>query len=247
MKPVFTYTKGMRDVDTSYCPGCTHGVAHRLIMETLEEMGKLGDVIGVTPIGCSIVAHEFMDIDMCESAHGRAPAVAAGIRRAQPDKVVFTYQGDGDLASIGMGEIVHAAARGEKFTTFFINNGIYGMTGGQLAPTTLIGQKATTAVDGRTREQFGMPIRMCELLSTLDGAIYVERVALNSPAHIRKAKQAVRTALELQEKRLGFTFIEFLSTCPTNWGLTPPETLKWVEEKMIPYYPLGNFRKPEEV
>ena len=158
MKPVFQYTKGMTEVSTSYCPGCTHGVAHRLIMETLDEMGLLGKTIGVAPIGCSVVAHQFMNVDMCESAHGRAPAVASGIRRVHPDKVVFTYQGDGDLASIGMGEIMHAAARGEKFSTFFINNCIYGMTGGQMAPTTLIGQRSTTCVDGRTREQAGMPL-----------------------------------------------------------------------------------------
>ena len=246
MRPVFTVTKGMLPVDTSYCPGCTHGVAHRLIMECLEEKGLLGDTIGVSPIGCSVVAHQFFNVDMCESAHGRAPAVATGIRRAQPDKVVFTYQGDGDLASIGMSEIVHAASRGEKFSTFFINNGIYGMTGGQLAPTTLIGQRATTAVNGRTKEQFGMPIKMCELLSTLEGAVFVERVALNTPANIRKAKKAIMKALDVQEKRLGFSFVEFLSTCPTNWGLTPPDALKWVAEKMIPYYPLGNFKTPEE-
>ena len=247
MKPVFTITKGMLPTDTSYCPGCTHGIAHRIIMETLEEMGRLEDTVAVSPIGCSIVAHQFMNIDMCESAHGRAPAVASGIRRAQPDKVVFTYQGDGDLASIGMGEIIHAAIRGEHFTTFFINNGIYGMTGGQLAPTTLIGQRATTAVEGRTVEQFGMPVKMCELLSNIDGAVFVERVALDTPAHVRKAKKIVRQALEIQEKRIGFTFVEFLSNCPTNWGLTTAESLTWMKEKVIPYYPLGNFRTPQEV
>ena len=247
MKPVFTYTKGMLPVHTHYCPGCTHGIAHRLIMECLEERGELGNAIGVAPIGCSILAHKYMDLDMFESAHGRAPAVATGIRRVRPDKVVFTYQGDGDLASIGVTEIVHAAQRGERFSTFFINNGIYGMTGGQLAPTTLIGQRSTTSVDGRTVEQSGMPMHVCELLSTLDGAVYVERVALNTPAHIRAAKKAVMRALEVQEKGLGFSFVEFLSSCPTNWGLTPTNALKWIEEKMIPYYPLGVFRKPEEV
>ena len=246
MKPVFTITKGMLSVDTSYCPGCTHGVAHRIIMESLEEEGLLEETIGVTPIGCSIVAHQFMNVDMCESAHGRAPAVASGIRRAQPDKFVFTYQGDGDLASIGMGEIIHAAARGEKVTTFFINNGIYGMTGGQLAPTTLIGQRATTAVEGRTKEQFGMPVRMCELIAQLDGAVFVERVALDSPAHIRAAKRAVKRAIAVQQQRLGFGFVEFLSTCPTNWGLTPLEALDWMKEKVIPYYPVKNFRDAEE-
>ena len=245
MKPVFTYTKGMLPVSTSYCPGCTHGVAHRIIMETLEEMDMLGKTIGVAPIGCSVVAHQFMNVDMCESAHGRAPAVASGVRRVHPDKLVFTYQGDGDLASIGMAEIIHAASRGEKFSTFFINNGIYGMTGGQMAPTTLIGQRSTTSVDGRTKEQAGMPIRISELLATLDGAVYIERVALDSPAHIRQAKKAVRRAFEVQQQGLGFSFVEFLSTCPTNWGLTPPKAMEGLKENMIPYYPLGVFKNPE--
>ena len=194
MKPIFEYTKGMTDVPTHYCPGCTHGIAHRIIMEVLEEMGELGNTIGVAPIGCSVTAHEYMNVDMCEAAHGRAPAVASGIRRVHPDKVVFTYQGDGDLASIGTGEIVHAAVRGEKFSTFFINNGIYGMTGGQMAPTTLIGQKSTTSQDGRSKELNGMPVKMSEMLASIDGAAYVERVALDSPAHIRQAKKAVRRA-----------------------------------------------------
>ena len=245
MKPVFTFTQGMLPVSTSYCPGCTHGIAHRLVMETLDEMGLLGKALGVAPIGCSVVAHQFMNVDMCESAHGRAPAVASGIRRVHPDKVVFTYQGDGDLASIGRGEIVHAAARGEKFSTFFINNGIYGMTGGQMAPTTLIGQRSTTSVDGRTREQAGMPLKMCELLSTLDGPAYIERVALDSPAHIRAAKKAIRKAFEVQLAGLGFSLVEILSTCPTNWGLTPPKAMQWLKENMIPYYPLGVFKDAE--
>ena len=246
MKPIFTYTNGMLPVSTHYCPGCTHGIAHRLIMEVLEENSKLGQAIGVAPIGCSVMAHQYMNVDMCEAAHGRAPAVATGIRRVHPDKVVFTYQGDGDLASIGMSEIIAAAARGERFSTFFINNGIYGMTGGQLAPTTLIGQRATTAVEGRTKAQFGMPIKMCELLAQLECAAYVERVALNSPANVRKAKKAVQKAFEVQEKGLGFSFVEFLSTCPTNWGMTPADAMKWVDEKMIPYYPLGCLRAPEQ-
>lgn len=246
MKQIFKFTDGMTDATTNFCPGCTHGIAHRIIMETLEEMGLLGEAIGVAPIGCAVMAHQFMNVDMCEAAHGRAPAVATGIRRVHPDKVVYTYQGDGDLASIGMGEIVHAAVRGEKFTTFFINNGIYGMTGGQVAPTTLIGQKGTTAVNGRTVEQFGMPIKMSELLSVIDGSAYIERVALDTPAHVRAAKRAVRRAFEIQMQGKGFTFIEFLSTCPTNWGLTPPNALKWVKEKMIPYYPLGIYKQPEE-
>ena len=242
MQPFSTYTKGMVRTDTSYCPGCTHGISHRLIMETLDEMGKLGETIGVAPIGCSVQAHKFMNVDMCEAAHGRAPAVATGIRRVHPDKLIFTYQGDGDLASIGTGEIIHAAARGENFCTFFINNGIYGMTGGQMAPTTLLGQKSTTSQTGRTKEQAGSPLRVCELLSTIDGAVYVERVALNTPANINKAKKAVRRAFEIQEKHLGFALVEFLSTCPTQWGLTPENAMKWLGENMIPYYPLGVFR-----
>ena len=245
MKPVFEITKGMTPADTSYCPGCSHGVAHRIIMEVLEERGELGDTIGVVPIGCSINAHHFMNVDMCESTHGRAPAIASGIRRVHPDKTVFTYQGDGDLASIGAGEILHAAHRGEKFTTFFINNAIYGMTGGQMAPTTLIGQRATTCVDGRTVEQAGLPLKMCEILAAVPCAVYVERVMLNNPASVRKAKKAVQTALEIQKAGLGFTFVEFLSACPTNWGLAPADALKWVETAMAEYYPIGNFRKPE--
>jgi len=214
-------------------------------MEVLEEMGKLGDTIGIGPIGCSVFAHELMNVDMCESSHGRAPAVASGVRRVHPDKVVFTYQGDGDLASIGMAEIIHAAGRGEKFSTFFVNNAIYGMTGGQMAPTTLIGQKSTTTQAGRTIEQAGAPMRMCELLATLDGAVYVERVALNSPANINKAKKAVRRAFDVQEKRLGFSFVEFVSACPTNWGLAPIAALDFLKEKMLPMYPLGVYREPE--
>lgn len=245
MKTVFKPTEGMTAEHTSYCPGCTHGIAHRLIMECLEERGMLGQTLGVVPIGCSINAHHFMNIDMCESTHGRAPAIASGIRRVHPDKIVFTYQGDGDLASIGAGEIIHAAHRGEKFTTFFINNAIYGMTGGQMAPTTLIGQRATTAVDGRTVQQAGMPLRMCELLSTIDCAVYIERVMLNNPANIRKAKKAIKTALDIQQAGLGFTFVEFLSTCPTNWGYTPVDSIKWMEQNMAEYYPVKNFKKPE--
>jgi len=247
MKTVFEYTKGMLPVTTGYCPGCTHGIAHRILMEVLIERGTLGDAIGVAPIGCGILSHNYLNVDMCESMHGRGPAVAAGIRRAMPDKTIFTYQGDGDLASIGAGEIVHAAHRGEKFTTVFVNNAIYGMTGGQMAPTTLIGQKSTTGVDGRKKEVSGMPLRMAEMLATIDGAVYVERVALDTPAHVRGAKAALHRAFEVQEKRLGFSFVEILSTCPTNWGLAPKDALKWLAENMIPYFPLGKLRCPEEV
>jgi 2-oxoglutarate ferredoxin oxidoreductase subunit beta len=247
MKTVFEYTKGMRDEPLHYCPGCTHGIAHRLIMEVLDEQHKLGDTIGVSPVGCSIVAHQYLNVDLIEAAHGRGPAVASGIKRVHPDHLVFTYQGDGDLASIGMGEIVHAAHRGEKFCTFFINNAIYGMTGGQMAPTTLIGQKATTAVDGRRVESAGSPLRVSELIATIDGAVYVERVALNSPANIRKAKRAIKRAFQVQEEKLGFAFVEMLSTCPINWGLPPNDALEWLKDNMIPYYPLKEFKIPEGV
>ena len=245
MQAVYEYTKGMVRTETIYCPGCTHGISHRLVMEVLEEMGRLGSTIGVGPIGCSVLAHRYMNVDMLEAPHGRAPAVASGIRRVQPDCLVFTYQGDGDLASIGTAEIIHAAARGEKITAFFINNAIYGMTGGQMAPTTLIGQKSTTTQAGRTIAQAGAPMRVCELISTLDGAVYVERVALNSPANIIKAKKAVRRALDVQEKKLGFSMVEFVSTCPTNWGLSPLKAIDFLNEKMLPYYPLGVFKSPE--
>lgn len=247
MKPVFEYTKGMRETEMHYCPGCTHGIAHRLIMEVLEERGDLGNCIAVSPVGCSIVAHQYMNVDMIESPHGRAPAVASGIKRVHPNSPVFTYQGDGDLASIGTNEIIHAAERGEKFCTFFINNAIFGMTGGQLAPTTLIGQKATTAPLGRTVEKHGMPLRMCEIISQCPRAVFVERVALDTPAHVRQAKKAVQKAFEVQAKGLGFAFVEFLSTCPSNWGVSAVKATDWLAENMIPYYPLGNFACPEEV
>lgn len=228
-----------------YCPGCTHGIIHRLVAEVMDELGIREKTIGVAPVGCSVLAYEYFNCDMHEASHGRAPAVATGIKRVQPDKVVFTYQGDGDLASIGTAEIVHAAARGEKITTIFVNNAIYGMTGGQMAPTTLIGQTATTAPYGRNPEIQGFPIRMAEMLSTLTGAAYIARVTVNNPQNIRKAKAAIKKAFELQIAGKGFTLIEVLSTCPTNWGLTPVEALKWLEENMIPYYPLGDFKSPE--
>lgn len=248
MNAVFEYTRGMEaDVSTSYCPGCTHGIAHRLVMEVLDEMGELENTVGIAPVGCSIAAPRFMKVDMTEAFHGRAPAVATGMRRVLPDKMIFTYQGDGDLTSIGGNEILHAAERGEKFTTFFINNAIYGMTGGQMAPTTLIGQRATTAPKGRTVDHHGMPLRMAEIIAQCDCAVYVERVALDTPAHVRQAKKAVRTALEVQKKRLGFSFVEMLSTCPSNWGVSATKALDWLNEHMIPYYPLGVFRSPEEV
>lgn len=244
---VFEKTNGLTDKQFHYCPGCTHGIIHRLVGEVLEELGVQGDTIGVAPVGCSVFAYDYFNCDMQEAAHGRAPAVATGIKRVHPDKVVFTYQGDGDLASIGAAEIVHAAARGEKITTIFVNNAIYGMTGGQMAPTTLVGQKATTSPYGRDASHVGMPIRVSEMLATLDGAVYVERVSSHSPAHIRKAKKAIKKAFEIQLSGKGFSIVEVLSTCPTNWGITPVESLKWLEDNMIPYYPLGNLKTPEEV
>jgi 2-oxoglutarate ferredoxin oxidoreductase subunit beta len=211
----------------------------------VEELDILGKAIGVAPVGCSVFAYEYFNCDMHEAAHGRAPAVATGIKRVLPESVVFTYQGDGDLAAIGTAEIVHAAHRGEKITTIFVNNTIYGMTGGQMAPTTLIGQKATTAPEGRKEELAGKPIKMSELLATIDGAAFVERVSVHNVANIRKAKKAIKGAFETQLAGAGFSIVEVLSTCPTNWGLTPPRAMKWLEENMIPYYPLGNLRRPE--
>ena len=242
MAVVFKKTQGLTDVQTHYCPGCTHGIIHRLVGEVLEELGVLGDSIGVAPVGCSVLAYKYFNCDMQEAAHGRAPACATGIKRVHPDKVVFTYQGDGDLASIGMAEIVHAAARGEKITTIFVNNAIYGMTGGQMAPTTLVGQKATTSPYGRDAALVGFPIRVSEMLSTLDGAVYIERVTVNTAANVRKAKAAIKKAFQAQINGEGFTMVEVLSTCPTNWGLHPVEALKWLEDNMIPYYPLGTFK-----
>ena len=245
MAVVFKRTEGLQDVATHYCPGCTHGIIHRLVAEVLEEMGLLGDAIGVVPVGCSVLAYKYFNVDTQEAAHGRAPAVATGIKRTHPDKFVFTYQGDGDLSSIGMAEIVHAAARGEKITTIFVNNGIYGMTGGQMAPTTLIGQKATTAQNGRNPEINGFPIKVSEMLSTLTGAVFVERVSVDTPANVRKAKKAIKKAFQVQQAGLGFGIVEVLSTCPTNWGLAPNDALKWLRENMMAYYEVGNKKDIE--
>lgn len=242
MAIVYQKSKGLTDVELHYCPGCTHGIVHKLVAETLEELDVLGSAVGVAPVGCSVFAYNYFNCDMHEAAHGRAPAVATGIKRVLPEHVVFTYQGDGDLAAIGTAEIVHAAMRGEKFTTIFINNAIYGMTGGQMAPTTLVGQRATTAPLGRDREHYGSPIRMSEMLATIDGAAYIERVTVTTPANIIKAKRAIKKAFQLQIEGRGFTMIEVLSTCPTNWGLTPVEALEWVNNNMVPAFPLGVFR-----
>ena len=245
MAVVFRKTEGLQDVTTHYCPGCTHGIIHRLVAEVLEEMNVLGNTIGVVPVGCSVLAYKYFNVDTQEAAHGRAPAVATGVKRTHPESMVFTYQGDGDLSSIGMAEIVHAAARGEKITTIFVNNGIYGMTGGQMAPTTLIGQKATTAQGGRNSRDNGFPIKVSEMLATLTGAVFVERVSVDTPANVRKAKKAIRKAFEVQKAGLGFGIVEVLSTCPTNWGLAPNDALQWLRDNMMAYYEIGNKKDIE--
>jgi 2-oxoglutarate ferredoxin oxidoreductase subunit beta len=243
MAVVYQKSPGLTDAELHYCPGCNHGIIHKLVAESLVELGLIDDAIGICPVGCSVFAYNYFSCDMLEAAHGRAPAVATGVKRTHPNQAVFTYQGDGDLASIGAAEIVHAAMRGEKFTTIFVNNAIYGMTGGQMAPTTLIGQHATTCQSGRTVEQAGMPIRMVELLSTLDGCVYAERVCVTDIPNINKAKKAIKKAFEKQMNREGFTFIEVLSTCPTNWGMTPVKAIDWLKENMVPYYPLGVIKE----
>ena len=243
MAIVYEKSKALTDRELHYCPGCHHGIIHKLIAETLEELNLTDEVIAVCPVGCSVFAGNYFNFDTQEAAHGRAPAVATGIKRTHPTQPVFTYQGDGDLASIGCAEIVHAAMRGEKITPIFINNAIYGMTGGQMAPTTLIGQKATTAPKGRTKEQAGMPIRMAEMLSTLDGCVYAERVCVTDIPHLNKAKKAIRKAFEKQMAGEGFTFIEVLSTCPTNWGMTPLKANEWLKNEMAAYYPLGVIKE----
>jgi len=239
---VYQRPASLSETPNHYCPGCTHGVAHRLIAEVLDEMSLREITIGVAPVGCSVFAYKYFDCDFVEAAHGRAPAMATGIKRVLPDRIVFTYQGDGDLASIGMSETVHAAGRGENITVIFINNAIYGMTAGQMAPTTLPGQKTTTSPAGRDVEQMGFPLRMAELLSNLDGAGYVVRRSLHDPKNIRLAKKAIRLAFETQQRGLGFSMVELLSTCSTNWGMTPLEALKWLEEHMIPAYPIGDYK-----
>jgi 2-oxoglutarate ferredoxin oxidoreductase subunit beta len=239
---VYVRPSAFTDAPTHYCPGCTHGVAHRLIAEVLDEMEITDRTIGVAPVGCSVFMYNYFATDFVQAPHGRAPAMATGIKRVLPDRIVFTYQGDGDLASIGTGEIIHAAARGENITVIFINNTNFGMTGGQMAPTTLPGQKTTSSPNGRDVELQGYPIRVAEMLATLDGAGYVVRRSLHDPANIRKAKKAIRTAFETQKRGLGFSMVELLSTCPSNWNLTPVESLTWLTEHMLPYYPLGDYK-----
>ncbi|MGF7401152.1 thiamine pyrophosphate-dependent enzyme [Thermoanaerobacterium thermosaccharolyticum] len=246
MTVVFKKTKGLTNVPFHYCPGCTHGIVHRLVAEVMEELGVLDKAIGVAPVGCAVFAYEYFNCDMQEAAHGRAPAVATGIKRVHPDKVVFTYQGDGDLAAIGTTETVHAAARGENITVIFVNNAIYGMTGGQMAPTSLIGQETVTTPYGRKPENNGYPVKMCEMLSTLDGASYIERVSVYDVKHVLQAKKAIKNAFTAQLNKKGFSMIEVLSSCPTNWGLSPNEALKWIKDNMEPYYPLGVYKNTLE-
>ena len=239
---VFQKPKALTDVPLHYCPGCTHGIIHRLVAEAIDELGIEGKTIGVAPVGCAVMAYDYFACDMVEAAHGRAPAVATGIKRALPENIVFTYQGDGDLASIGMAETVHAAARNENITIIFVNNAIYGMTGGQMAPTSLPGQVTQTSPYGRDVKTQGFPVKVAELLSALDGPEYIERVAVNNVKNVNKAKKAIKKAFQNQLEGKGFSLVEVVSSCPTNWGMTPSKALQWVEEKMIPYYPLGVYR-----
>ncbi|MBO5454785.1 MAG: 2-oxoglutarate oxidoreductase [Clostridia bacterium] len=242
MMVVFEKPKALTDAPLHYCPGCTHGIIHRLVAEALDELGITGKTIGVAPVGCSVFAYNYFNCDMVQAAHGRAPAVATGVKRSDPENIVFTYQGDGDLAAIGTAETVHSAARGENITVIFVNNAIYGMTGGQMAPTTLPGQVTQTSPYGRDVNTVGYPVKVCEMLSNVDGATYLERVAVNNVKNVKKAKEAIKKAFQNQVEGKGFSLIEVLSTCPTNWGLTPDKALTWLEENMLPYYPLGVYK-----
>ena len=239
---VFKRPHALADMTMHYCPGCTHGIVHRLVAEVMDELGIEGNTVGIAPVGCSVMAYNYFNCDMVEAAHGRAPAVATGIKRANPENIVFTYQGDGDLASIGMAETVHAAARNENITVIFINNAIYGMTGGQMAPTSLPGQVTQTSPYGRDTDHCGFPVKVSEMLSQLEGPQYIERVAVTSVAGIRKAKKAILKAFQNQVEGKGFSLVEVISTCPTNWGMTPEKAMQWANENMLPYYPLGVYR-----
>jgi 2-oxoglutarate ferredoxin oxidoreductase subunit beta len=247
MTVIYERSAGLTDQETHYCPGCSHGIIHKLVAETLTELDLLGQTIGCAAVGCSILSYNYFNIDMVESAHGRAPAVATGIKRTLPDRTVFTYQGDGDLASIGTAEIVHAAHRSEKITVIFVNNAIFGMTGGQMAPTTLPGQRATTAPNGRDPDHCGLPLKISEMIAQIPGASYVERVSVHNPKAIRQAKKAIKKGFKYQLEQKGFSIIEVLASCPTGWGLSPVEAMDWIQTDMIPYYPLGVFKVPEEV
>lgn len=242
MAVVYEKPHALTDAVLHYCPGCTHGIIHKLVAEVIDELQCEGDTVGVAPVGCAVMAYNYFKCDMVEAPHGRAPAVATGLKRSLPNNVIFTYQGDGDLAAIGTAETVHAATRGENITIIFVNNCIYGMTGGQMAPTTLPGQVTQTTPYGRDVAAAGYPIRMSEMLATLDGTAYAERVSVDSVPNIRKAKAAIKKAFQTQVDKKGFSIVEVLSTCPTNWGLTPVEALGWVRDNMIPYYPLGVYK-----
>lgn len=239
---VFQKPHALTDVPMHYCPGCTHGIIHRLVAEVIDELGIEGTTVGVASVGCSVMSYDYFACDMVQAAHGRAPAVATGLKRANPENIVFTYQGDGDLAAIGTAETVHSAARGENITVIFVNNAIYGMTGGQMAPTSLPGQVTQTSPYGRDVNTAGHPIRVCEMLSSLEGPAYLERVSVDCVKNVKNAKRAIKKAFENQVNNRGFSLVEVLSTCPTNWGLTPQEALEWCKENMIPYYPLGVFK-----
>ena len=244
---VFSRPVALSDVVTHYCPGCMHGIVHRLIAEVIDELGIRERTVGIAPVGCSVLAYNYFECDFAEAAHGRAPAMATGIKRTRPELIVFTYQGDGDLASIGTNEVIHAAARGENITVVFINNAVYGMTGGQMAPTTLPGMVTTSSPYGRDVKRQGYPVRVCELVSQLDGTAYIVRRTAYKPAEVRKLRQALKTAFQVQIAELGFSLVEVVSNCPTNWGMTPKESLRFVEERMVAYYPLGDFRVRDEV
>ena len=239
---VFDKPKALTDAPLHYCPGCTHGIIHRLVAEAIDELGILGDTIGVAPVGCAVMSYDYFSCDMIEAAHGRAPADATGLKRARPENIVFTYQGDGDLASIGMAETVHAATRNENITVIFVNNAIYGMTGGQMAPTSLPGQVTQTSPYGRDVKTVGFPIKICELLSSLDGPEFIQRVAVNNVKNVLAAKKAIKKAFENQIQGKGFSLVEVISSCPTNWGMTPQKALEWIDTNMIPYYPLGVYK-----
>ena len=246
MKTVFDKPQSLKDAHFHYCPGCAHGIVHRIIAQTIDELGIQDNVIGVAPVGCAVFAYNYFDIDMIEASHGRAPAVATGIKRADPSKVVFAYQGDGDLASIGMTETVHTAARGENLTIIFINNAIYGMTGGQMAPTSLPGQVTKTSPYGRDINTVGYPVKVCELLSTLECPVYIERVAVNNVKNVKKAEKAIKKAFQNQIEGKGYSFVEVVAGCPTNWRMSPVEANKWVEGPMLDYYPLGVYKDKKE-
>ena len=242
MTTVFDRPHALKDVSLHYCPGCTHGIIHRLVAEAIDELGIEGRSVGIASVGCSVLTYNYFNVDMIQAAHGRAPAVATGVKRACPENIVFTYQGDGDLAAIGTAETVHSAARGENITVIFVNNAIYGMTGGQMAPTSLPGQVTQTSPYGRDVKTVGYPVRVCELLREVDGAAYLERVAVNDVKNVKNAARAIKKAFQYQMEGKGFSLIEILSTCPTNWGFTPDKALEWLEQNMIPYYPLGVYK-----